>query len=733
MRQNSTNLNANSGANNAGARNANAKNTGAPISYKNFILLGFVLSALYALCFFVMRVVLAFDTFDEWQNDFVKMFVMGFRLDMRAVCVVFAVILLLGYATSTLNTFFHALNAKNVGVKTNSPNSNNALGGGALTYKLASFCTKFTLFFATFSSFLIIISALINFYYFATYHTKIDIFIFGLKDDDTEAILRIIWADYPALTILLASGLFAFLCFKLSRKILNLTLPNLAQIQGKFAFLLAFVLNLSLVALVFIGIRGSVGTFPLREDEHHISANPLINHISTNPIIAFAWAYQHYKEQESFAPIDETHLKALQDELFPIFRANSSKQNLKQPNVIVVLMESFGSNLLLLDDEKDFDLLMSFRKDFEAGKTKRKGQSDFTFVNFLSGQNGTAGSFASLFFLSPSANISLSSVKNKALPLTPFAVYQKAGYEVVYITSGNRSWQNFGDYISALGANAVYDSNFLAQHYPQSKEFQNVYGVGDEFAYKFALELLQNATKPLFVVILTTSNHPPYSLPLNFATPKYDIEGKKAFFRQDSVEKIRTSVSAFSYASNAFGEFITRVKASSFKDNTIVAMSGDHIYRDLKAYDNAVLNHAVPFYLYVPNAYTKDFAARKFDFAPDKLGSHKDIFPTLYALSLNECEFLSLGGRNLFDTKADARYNFAYNGAVWIDESGVYARGAKTGFFYKDTAGKKAFFVNSKDKESFEIPQNKAEFFDKYNQLDWLQLNFRLFQFERLP
>lgn len=132
MRQNSTNLNANSGANNAGARNANAKNTGAPISYKNFILLGFVLSALYALCFFVMRVVLAFDTFDEWQNDFVKMFVMGFRLDMRAVCVVFAVILLLGYATSTLNAFFHALNAKNVGVKTNSPNSNNALGGGGI-------------------------------------------------------------------------------------------------------------------------------------------------------------------------------------------------------------------------------------------------------------------------------------------------------------------------------------------------------------------------------------------------------------------------------------------------------------------------------------------------------------------------------------------------------------------------------------------------------------------------
>lgn len=529
--------------------------------------------------------------------------------------------------------------------------------------------------------------------------------------------------------VLFVSAFFAFLCFKISQKILNLRL-NVVKIQSKFAIISAFVLNLALITLVFVGIRGSVGTFPLREDEHHISANPLINHISTNPIIALAWAFQHYKEQGNFAPINEADLQALQNELFPIFRANSPKQVKTQPSVVVVLMESFGSNLLQLDSLKDFDLLMSFRPYFEAGKTKHKAQTDFVFVNFLSTQNGTAGSFASLFFNSPNANISLSSVKNKALPLTPFALYKKAGYDAVYITSGNRSWQNFGDYITTLGANAVYDSNFLTQHYPQSKDFQSVYGVGDEFAYKFALELLQKTEKPLFIVILTTSNHPPYSLSPNFTPPKYDLESKKAFFRQNEIQKIQTSVSAFSYASNAFGEFIKSIKASSFRDSVIVAMSGDHIYRDLKAYDNAVLNHAVPFYLYVPNAYTKDFEERKFDFKPSILGSHKDIFPTLYALSLNECEFLSLGGRNLFDTRADKRYDFAYNGSVWIDENAVYVRGAKTGFFYTDEAGKKAFFGNFKDKKEIEIPQDKVEFFEKYDALERLQLNFRLFQFK---
>lgn len=714
----------------ANSTNFNTQSKFISCSYKNFIVLGAVFALFYALCFFVMRVVLAFDTFDTWQNDFGKMFLMGFRLDMRAICVICAFILLLGYAVSACKGIFHTINAKNLILKANT--SNSTLGGGALTQKLVDFLVKFTLFFTTLSSFLIIISAFVNVYYFKTYHTKIDIFIFGLKDDDTEAILRIIWADYPALTIIVTSVLFAFVCFKISQRILNLSLSNSTKIKGKFAFFVSFMLNLTLIALVFIGIRGSVGTFPLREDEHHIATNPLINHIATNPIIALAWAHQHYKEQEGFAPINLADLKALENELFPVFRHDSQKRHNKKPNVVVVLMESFGLNLLMLDDRANFDLLMSFRAHFEAGKTKHKGQSDFVFMNFLSAQNGTAPSFASLFFLSPSANISLSSAKNKALPLTPFAVYKKAGYEVVYITSGNRSWQNFGDYITTLGADAVYDSNFLATRYPQSKEFQSVYGVGDEFAYKFTLELLQKTEKPLFVVILTTSNHPPYSLPLNFTAPNYDIESKKAFFRQENLEKIRASVSVFSYASNAFGEFMQSIKSSSFRDSTIVAMSGDHIYRDLKAYENVVLNHAVPFYLYVPNTYTKDFERLNFAFEPSILGSHKDIFPTLYALSLDKCDFLSLGGRNLFDTKADERYNFAYNGAVWVDENGIYARGAKIGFFYTDEAGKKAFFVNSKDKQSFEIPPKKAEFFEKYDKLDWLQLNLRLFDDKNL-
>ena len=147
-----------------------------------------------------------------------------------------------------------------------------------------------------------------------------------------------------------------------------------------------------LLAVVFIGIRGSLSTFPLREDEHHISPNPLINHISTNPIIAFAWALQHYKEQDSFESVDLSEFEALQNELFPVFRENPVNSAPKRPNVVVVLMESFGANMLCFDDESEFDLLMSFRKHFEAGKVATKcisnTNSQSNSKSILQNQNG---------------------------------------------------------------------------------------------------------------------------------------------------------------------------------------------------------------------------------------------------------------------------------------------------------------------------------------------------------
>lgn len=74
-------------------------------SYTNFIILGFVLSGIYAICFLLMRLRLAFETFENFSlqsafsEEFAKMFQMGFILDMRAICIVFAVFIAFAFLT----------------------------------------------------------------------------------------------------------------------------------------------------------------------------------------------------------------------------------------------------------------------------------------------------------------------------------------------------------------------------------------------------------------------------------------------------------------------------------------------------------------------------------------------------------------------------------------------------------------------------------------------------------
>lgn len=59
------------------------------------------------------------------------------------------------------------------------------------------------------------------------------------------------------------------------------------------------------------------------------------------------------------------------------------------------------------------------------------------------------------------------------------------------------------------------------------------------------------------------------------------------------------------------------------------------------------------FYLYVLQAYQTHLT-----YNPARIGSHKDIFPTLYALSLSNTAHKSLGGRNILAKMAK---NFTYS------------------------------------------------------------------------
>lgn len=83
-------------------------------SYKNFITLVFVQSAIFVVVYGIMRVAMVADNIKSanlLSSDFASMFIMGARLDMRVVCIFAALVVLLGYATSFFSALAGHLNA----------------------------------------------------------------------------------------------------------------------------------------------------------------------------------------------------------------------------------------------------------------------------------------------------------------------------------------------------------------------------------------------------------------------------------------------------------------------------------------------------------------------------------------------------------------------------------------------------------------------------------------------
>lgn len=513
--------------------------------------------------------------------------------------------------------------------------------------------------------------------------------------------MDIVFKDYPLGILLLIAFVFSAFCVWLNKKILNLNLPSF---NLKFPVVLALLLIF--FALYIIALRGHFSYVAMRAGNYRFSNLENFNALALNPLMSFSFALRDYqKDTLDLKPTNMERLEEL-EEIFPLF-STTSKNNFalaNKPHIMVNLMESFGTQMLSLQ-ERNLNLLGELAQHFEE---------DFVWTRFLPCQNGTASSFFCLFFQSPIV-LSKSKYKKHYLPFSPIEVYKKQGYRVIFLTAGNSTWFDLGFFMKAQGADEVIDEVTLLQDYPISSKihYNSHYGVGDEFMYQKALELLSNAKEPLLILALSISNHPPYpEVPILFSKEQIPLE----IF--DKIPKNTSAIlNTYVYANNEFARFLSKIKQSALKDNTIIAATGDHRVRDLKInFDTEkAFSFSVPFYLYIPKPYQKDIAYNK-----TRVGSHKDIFPTLYALTLSETRFLHLGGRNLLDTRENDKFAFGFNTEVWIDDEGIYPRSSNLGYKYKDNQSLLS------TEESFALDEEHLGFHKIYQEFLELQLRYRL-------
>ena len=112
-----------------------------------------------------------------------------------------------------------------------------------------------------------------NVFYFDVYERQFDVFVFGLVDEDPVAVLQTVWSDFPVLSALPILAALGWAAYRLLHWVRRADQP-IRQQEGwcwKMAWVLLPVL------LLAVGIRGSLGKFPLRQDAAQISASPQLN------------------------------------------------------------------------------------------------------------------------------------------------------------------------------------------------------------------------------------------------------------------------------------------------------------------------------------------------------------------------------------------------------------------------------------------------------------------------
>ncbi len=550
----------------------------------------------------------------------------------------------------------------------------------------------------------------INFFYYQPYHKNIDNFIFEAQNETFGDLFFYLKGEFflPLLFFLL---IFGFVVVFYTHRLLQIILLKWSPTQevtthrnlkkwkkwyGKtiYAVVLFFFL--------FVCARGTLDPSTVyrfhRDTEvtpHHLLTTSAINGVASL-YVAFEDDKKHKAEKLRTVKIHEA-LSAFKT-LFP--KTSVSPESLKEklyaktpqlktkekPDTVFVLMESWGNHLLKFHNKNTLNML---------GNLESHTKEDFFFQNFLSSEQHTFASMQNLLVNFTGIDITLSKYDKISLESAIPNVFKKQGYKTVFITNGGKNWHNLGDYLTSLGFDEIYGWNDLKKSYPKAEI--NFYGGYEDTVFLSILEKLKNKKedKPLFIFFLTTSNHSPYFLPKKYkAHPieKIPTELQKALLT-DSNKKTKKVFEAYQYTSNSLGTFISAVKKNhNLKKKVVIAAVGDHYARSVFNYaaneSDMFGNFSVPFYLYLPEKYRQNVF-----FDKNRIGSHRDVFPTIFNNIFSNTKYFASGNNLLSKSHIQT---FAINKNFIINEQGAVLIGEKHNFYqWQDKVGGKLEKINS--------------------------------------
>lgn len=509
--------------------------------------------------------------------------------------------------------------------------------------------------------FLVCVLLAIDVGYYSYFQDHFNILVFGLIEDDTKALLITFWKNYPLVWyfILLLTGFY--LLRRLTYKALQVEKPLSINTDGN-SKMAAMLFSLALVCIVTFAARGSFGLFPLGEADTVVSNDPFLNHLSSNGIHALVRAFKLRKEQnkdwngnmkmfgyndarQAFADYYQIPISQVPESPLDLFHhqtINNPWAEKTKPHVVLIMMESFGGHWLNYQSPT-FNLL---------GKFAVHTQQDYFFRHFLPSANSTTGSLSSMMISSPQRPIGNFLTESEFLQVpfrsSPARVFAKAGYETRFIYGGNPGWRDMNKFARFQGFEHVEGEVDVEKKMGPLSD-RHDWGIYDEDLFKYIQLTLKEAKRPQMLLVMTTTNHPPYQIPNSYKPePQIMPDELQRNLTADlmiSQQRFKT----YRYSMDCLGQLMSEIKTSPLADKTIVAATGDHGFLLIHFNDAQLLQKwSVPFYLYLPSELKKQIAP--FGLDSENFAAHLNVIPTLYDLSLSKTDYDSIG-YSLLDNK----------------------------------------------------------------------------------
>ena len=316
---------------------------------------------------------------------------------------------------------------------------------------------------------------------------------------------------------------------------------------------------------------------------------------------------------------------------YPLLRKFSSQEDVlgkyialktQKPNIILIIVEGLGRDFT--GDDAEYPGFTPFLDSLS--------QKSLYWTNFVSNAGRSFGAIPSILGSVPFGSNGFLDLNKLPSHISLIPLLKNYSYKTSYFEGGDAQFDNKLNYLTLEGMENIVDQYSYGTSFtktPSKTGFS--WGYPDKEIFKKTLTELKPIGQPRFDLIMTITNHEPFS-----------FEGKESYFtrvkalsdksnfsddQKDIVDKYKDVFSTLLYTDDAIKDFINQYKSNPNYENTIFIITGDHRLIPIPQKDDICRFH-VPLIIYSP----MQIKAEKFQ----GICSHMDIMPSIIAMLNNK-------------------------------------------------------------------------------------------------